>query len=73
MKILQIEARDIVLTFEISLSELEKIRLALDYAELRPLNADIELREETKEASKFLTEVVYPFIMKAIEGMKGSK
>ena len=73
MKVVQIEARDIVLTFEMSLSELEKVKMALDYAELQPLSADLELREQTKEAANFLTEVVYPFIIKSIEMIKEGK
>ncbi len=73
MKVIQIEARDIILTFEMSLAELEKVRLALDCTELNLDKADPKLREETKEAAKFLTNELYPFIVKSIEMIKEGK
>lgn len=69
MRILQIEARDIVMTMELSLSDMEKIKIALDHAELT-VSEDPTDRVEVKEACNFLTMEFYPFINKSIEGIK---
>lgn len=71
MRVVQIEARDIVMTMEMSLGELEKLRLALECAELDPGKADD--RKEGQEACNFLTMDVFPFIVKAIEGIKDGR
>jgi hypothetical protein len=67
MKLIEIQAREIVAIYEFTISELEKIKIALDCTELKPET------DEEKESVSYLTNSVYPSIMKAIEEVKGKE
>jgi len=65
MRILEVQAREIVAIFEENVEGLSKIKMALDIAELKSNNT------EEKEAAKYLTLVVYPIIVEMLEKIKG--
>lgn len=67
MKILEVQARSVVIIFEETIEGMEKIKLALDCSELLPKT------EDDKEAANYLTKVVYPFIIQTIEEIKGKE
>ena len=67
MKLLEIQAREVFSVFEFSISDLEKISLALACAELKPET------EEEKEAVSFLTNSVYPIILQTVKEIKGKE
>jgi len=67
MKILEVQARSVVVIFEETIEGLEKIKSALDCAVLKSST------DEEKEAISYLTMVVYPFILQTLEGIKGKE
>lgn len=67
MKLLEIQAREIVVIYEFTISELEQIKLALDCTELKPET------EEEKLAVSYLTKTLYPCILKMVEEVKGKE
>lgn len=69
MEVIAIEAKDITVIFQMTLTELEKMKLALDLAEIKYSGN----KEEERDASYYLTNVVYPFILETIEKVKGKE
>ena len=67
MELMGIEAKDITIIFQMTLTELEKIKLALDLSEIK-YSGD---NEEERDASYFLTKTAYPFIVDTIEKVRG--
>ncbi len=67
MELIKIEAKDVTITFQMTLTELEKLKTVLDISEIKYSN------NEEKEASNFLTKLVYPFIISTIEKIKGTE
>ena len=63
MILVDMKAVDIVLLFEITLTDLRKLKLALDNAEL---NLDLSNTKEW-EADKYIHDVFYPTIEAAIK------
>lgn len=69
MEVIAIEAKDITIIFQMTLTELEKVKLALDLTEIKYSGN----KEEERDASYYLTNVVYPFILETIEKIKGKE
>ena len=63
MNLIDMKAADIVLLFEITLTDLRKLKLALDNAEL---NLDLS-KERERDADVYIHEVFYPVIENTIK------
>lgn len=63
MKLLSVEAREIVAVFEISLSDLKKLKRAMDLTELN-CNSDVP---GDVEATEYLIKEFYPYIDRVLK------
>jgi hypothetical protein len=66
MKLLAVEAREVVIILEETLPNLKKLKLAMDITEL---NYDPNNKEES-EAAKFLTSEFYPYISNLLKELE---
>ena len=66
LKILNIEAKDVHVTFEMSLTELRQLRDAISIAQLE---YNSEEDPAVALAAKFLTAEFYPFINELVEDL----
>ena len=69
MEILDIRSRDVFCIYEISLSELKDLKLALENCEL---HLDLNNAREEK-ASSFVHKILYPFVVDTIERIEGNE
>lgn len=67
MKILSVEPRDIYVLFELSFSEIEKILIALERAEIK---YDGKEDPQIEEAAKYLNENFFVELDKVYESIK---
>jgi thiazole synthase ThiGH ThiG subunit len=74
MKIIKIEPKDVWVTIDFSLKELEKLLKALDHTEVNYdhkslLKEDIQI----KEAAKYLVDEFYPSIKEVVDDLVEDK
>lgn len=67
MKVLSVEPKDIYVTFEIGLDEIEKILIALNRTEIK---YDGKKEPEVAEAAKYLNETFFTELDKVFETIK---
>lgn len=67
MQLIGVEAKDITVIIEETLTGLEMIKLALDLSKIE-YNGD---NEKERESVIYLTKTIYPFIIDTIEKVKG--
>ena len=66
MKIVKIEPKDIYVTIEMSLSDIERVITALDHAEI---NFDHAKDIKASEASNYLCNTFYPNLKEVVEDL----